>query len=248
MIKVCICVPCYNEAKRLSVLVEQINTAFSDQPDIKATFYFLNDGSRPEEALAMRELLLRTKIDRVQIEFIDFPINRGKGAVLRDGFRRALEGDFDFIGFCDGDGATPVGEMIKLLRGFLFFPEKDLIIGSRWRALGYRVSRSLKRHISGRIFATLLSNLFQIPVYDSQCGAKIFRKQALSYTLLETCYDNKWLFDTQLLILLYKTGHNILEFPINWEDQADSKVSLLKDSWRMFLGLWKFRNFISKAP
>jgi glycosyltransferase involved in cell wall biosynthesis len=244
MNKICICVPCFNESQRLPTLVEQIRISLSDKTEVQFTFYFLNDGSAPAETKKMQQIVEICKIPGVYTEFLNFPINRGKGAVLRDGFKQALQHQFDYIGFCDGDGATPIDELVKILRAFEVFPETDVIIGSRWKALGYTINRSLKRHLSGRVFATLLSNIFNIPVYDSQCGAKVFRRRVLSLELLEFCFDQKWLFDTQLLIVLFHTKAKILEFPVNWTDQAGSKISFVRDCWRMFWGLLKFKKYL----
>lgn len=246
MKKVFLCVPCFNESKRLPHFIQQIELCLNDVQKLQLQIHicFLNDGSTSEETQKMHNLIEGHNFSQIKFELVSFAMNRGKGAVLRDGFKQALLQDVDYIGFCDGDGATSFPEVLKIINAFSIYPDKDVIIGSRWKALGYEVSRSLKRHYSGRIFATILSNLFKIPVYDSQCGAKFFKRSIITTQLLDLCYDDKWLFDTQMLINLYNSKKNILEFPINWQDQPDSKVFLIRDSWRMFWGLWKFKKYL----
>ena len=211
---------------------------------------FFDDGSGEKEGQNLKEAVLKagTEIKNFTLKYELFPINRGKGAVLRDGFKQGIA-EYQYVGFLDGDGATPFYEMIRIMEKLVneTGAVADAMIGSRVKCLGKTVQRSLKRHLSGRIFATLLSNIFSIPVYDSQCGAKLFSTSILSVSLLDHCYDQRWLFDTQLLILIYRKKFRVLETPVDWKDIPGSKVSLFRDSWRMFWGLLAFRSYLKKA-
>ncbi len=241
-----ICVPCFNESNRLSLFLNQIQelSNLNTFQDHSIDFTFLNDGSLHDESQKMNSIITTFKSTRFNISMINFDSNRGKGAVLRDGFQVAINKNcYDIIGFMDGDGATGALELQNLILNFEKNKDLDLVIGSRWKALGYKVERTLKRHLMGRIFATLLSVIFDIPVYDSQCGAKLFKATVLNNKLLTYCYDNKWLFDTQLLITLYLSKKKIIEQPVNWKDQPGSKVHILRDSWRMFVGLITFKKY-----
>ncbi len=239
---VCICVPCYRESQRLPAFIADIRRVFSSSQTSRVTLYFLDDGSGEFETKLMRAAVDDLKDNsHISFHYVEFPENRGKGAVLRDGFANAMKNGFDLIGFFDGDGATPAKEILNLIHQFEHTPESDVVVGSRWKALGHPVERSFKRHLSGRIFATILSILYSIPIYDSQCGAKLFRKRVLTSELLALCDNQNWLFDTQLIITLHSRGRDIFELPVVWKDQPGSKINLIRDSFRMFWGLLIFR-------
>ena len=96
----------------------------------------------------------------------------------------------------------------------------------------------------GRVFATAVSVLFDIAVYDSQCGCKIFRREAVM-PLLPMIQSKGWLWDTQLMILLYVRGKNLIEVPVRWSEVPGSKVSLLWDPLRMLGELLLFRRHLT---
>ena len=237
-------VPAYNEVVRLPRFIDSIVEYLKiHEVDGNITVLIADDGSREEQYHA-----IATSVEKAakampaphQLVLQRFEKNRGKGAVLRDSFR-AHRGTYSYLAFTDADGATPFPEMVRLIQRAWRRPELDAVLGSRVKCLGYSVERSLKRHISGRVFATILSNLFSIPVYDSQCGAKVFKSSLITDRVLEICNDDRWLFDTQLLITLYQFQANIIEMPVHWHDAPGSKVSLLRDSVRMFSGLLSFK-------
>jgi hypothetical protein len=111
--------------------------------------------------------------------------------------------------------------------------------------LGRMVERSLKRHLSGRIFATLVSNLGSVPAYDTQCGLK-FVKADVYKKIAPFLQCQGFAFDVELCLLLRKFGCSILEFPVDWRDVPGSKVSLIRDSWRMALEVRRIVNRVKK--
>ena len=240
--KVTLVIPSYNESQRLPLYLTSIAERLSGSPaGISLCVVVVDDGSRQAEYDAIRRQAEALQFPLPhELRFERFEVNRGKGAVLRDGFRK-YRASSEYVCFSDADGATPFSEMFRLMAYGVEHPQYDVLIGSRWKALGYKVERTIKRHISGRVFATILSNLFNIPVYDSQCGAKVFRSALLTDDILDLCDNDRWLFDTQLLLTFFRAGASILEVPVNWADIPGSKVSLFRDSWRMFLGLYDFK-------
>lgn len=243
--RVLLCLPCYRESNRLPLLLEQIGREDRRLDFAEIHLFFLDDGSGAEEQRRLEELVSKQTFTNFPVSIRLFPQNRGKGSVLRDGFLEGLEKNFDFIGFLDTDAATPFYEMIALIHTLVQTEETDAVIGSRIKCLGKRVERSFKRHLVGRVFATLLSNLFKIAVYDSQCGAKVFRSRALRDDALQICDDPRWLFDTQLIVLLHSRGARIREQMVDWSDIPGSKIHLVRDSYRMLTGLIRFRRRLS---
>lgn len=218
----CIVIPCFNEAERLPVDIFQ---SFVAQEDF--CFCFVNDGSTDETF----SILLSLKEEFPQkIRVLDLPNNVGKAEAVRLGVVEVCATDeFEHIGFLDADLATPLEEIPYLLRYF----EKDVkvIIGARVLRLGAVVERSSFRHYTGRIFATVANNLLDLKVYDSQCGAKIFRC-SLAKILFSLPFNSRWFFDLELLYRL-KKGHsldfekNVIEVPLRtWQEKGSSKVKL----------------------
>lgn len=149
------------------------------------------------------------------------------------------------MGFLDADGAVWVSE---ILRAQAWLGEQsgiDALFGSRVKMLGRHVERSWKRHLSGRIFATMVSELSGVPVYDSQCGMKLVR--AAAYRRVAPFLQTEgFAFDVELLLLLMKLGCRVLEFPVDWRDVPGSKVRLLRDSWLMAREVLRIQKRVAK--
>jgi len=101
--------------------------------------------------------------------------------------------------------------------------------------------------LMGRVFATAVSVVFYIAVYDSQCGCKIYRRDAVM-PLLPMVLSKGWLWDTQLMILLYVRRKKLIEVPVHWSEVPGSKVSLLWDPLRMLGELLLFRRHLQSHP
>ena len=210
-------VPCYNEAKRTDFTA--FKTWQGENPDVE--FFFVNDGSTDD---TLR--VLNSHFDNEHV--IDLSQNQGKAEAVRQAMAKVCEeGRHSHIGFLDADLATPLTE-IK------FFKEqvdkgKLVIMGSRWLHLGANIKRKWYRHYLGRVFATAASILLNLPVYDTQCGAKLFGLKELKAVVGEP-FISKWIFDVELFMRLQKSGVPIstwYEIPLeNWEDVAGSRLKL----------------------
>lgn len=240
-----IVIPAYNERRRLPSLIDEAGEHLQRRSDLHVLV--ADDGSDPEEARAVEEHVALTRshngLSSVALGYVHHPHNRGKGAVVRDAFlAQAESAAYAIQGFLDADGSTPFSEAVRLID--LLRENRDLwdgVLGCRLKCLGIPVERRLSRHLVGRVFATMVSTLFDIPVYDSQCGAKFFKSTFLTHDLLQLCNDDRWLFDTQLVIALWREGVRLRECPVLWREIHGSKVSLVLDPARMFLGLVQFK-------
>jgi hypothetical protein len=159
--------------------------------------------------------------------------NHGKAEAVRQGMIRAVQDiPADFFGFWDADLSTPLSEISYLSDGFNDSPSTMAVFGSRVRRLGTDIVRNAWRHYLGRVFSTIASLTVGLPVYDSQCGAKIFRKE-LVMPLFNEPFVTDWLFDVELLARmrsLYgveQTTRGVYEAPLhNWKEVAGSKLRL----------------------
>ena len=151
---------------------------------------------------------------------------------MRAGVQAALAlKRFDVVGFCDADLATPLSEMIRLTE-VLDKQGADMVFGCRLLRLGADIRRSKLRHYLGRIFATVVSSVLGLPVYDTQCGAKVFRA-SIACEIFEAEFSTRWLFDIELLARYLQnygqefTLSKVIEVPLKiWIDRPGSKLTL----------------------
>jgi glycosyltransferase involved in cell wall biosynthesis len=236
MQKICIVVPCYNEALRLDL-------AEFDRylrKDTGVDFLFSNDGST-DGTLEILEKFRNANPERVFIH--NLKENSGKAEAVRSGLIKICDqGQYEYVGFWDADLATPLEE-IDYFFGQLVNAGRKIAIGSRMKRLGATVERKGMRHFLGRVFSTFSSMILKLPVYDSQCGAKIFKSE-LSVLFSEK-FLTSWLFDVEL-IARYRNRfgiesalNNILEVPVNtWREKGGSKLKLrhmLKVPFELFI-------------
>lgn len=223
MLETCIIVPCYNEENRLPM---QTFTGFLEQN--KCSFFFVNDGSEDStfEVVSALELKFPQKV-----KVINLKRNSGKAEAVRQGFLAAISTEkFRYIGYLDADLATPLEEIEYLLNYFNLHIE--VVIGARVKRLGAVIERNPHRHYLGRIFATMASVYLDMQVYDSQCGAKIFKRQ-VAEKLFREPFATKWLFDLELLYRLKKLDavqfdQNVLEVPLRtWKEKGDSRIKVI---------------------
>jgi len=219
-----IVVPCYNEAQRLPTARFQ---EFLDQSSIQ--FVFVDDGSRDETAQVL-ENLRASREDRVTV--LRLKTNQGKAEAVRQGINFALEHQAEYTGYWDADLATPLDAIPRFLAVFDQRPSLDMVFGSRVKLLGRKVHRRPMRHYLGRVFATLVSVMLRLPIYDTQCGAKIFRVRPDTPALFADPFLARWVFDVEILARYIRqlgspdlAATRIYEYPLEeWEDVAASKV------------------------
>lgn len=225
MRKTQIVVPCYNEAARLAP------RAFlaALEHDENLSFLFVNDGSTDETPVILADLQAAKPL---QVEVLSLAKNSGKAEAVRRGMLQALAHPHDNVGYWDADLATPlhtIGDLCHLLA----VAEVDLVIGSRVRLLGRKIERNPLRHYLGRIFATCASLLLGISVYDTQCGAKVFRNDARLRQVFGRPFRVKWTFDVEMLARIplimglppRAASSRWVEYPLEkWVDAKGSNV------------------------
>lgn len=220
-------VPCFNEAKRLDVAA--FRSYLSAGHGIR--IIFADDGSR-DNTVEVLERLCRGYEDSTHI--LKGGKNRGKAEAVRMGMLYALnDGEQRIVGFWDADLATPLDAVETLLGVLDARPDINMVFGSRVKLLGRTVNRRPIRHYLGRIFATVVSVALGIAIYDTQCGAKLFRVQSGLHQVLTEPFLSKWVFDIEILARYMalsgsdpaRVEEMIYEFPLQkWTDVEGSKV------------------------
>jgi glycosyltransferase involved in cell wall biosynthesis len=219
-------VPAYNEEQRVEATLADYGRVFWDS-EIIVVCNGCVDRTRP-------------KVEQLQREFpnvhcIEIPHAVGKGGAVRVGFLHARA---PFVGFVDADGATPARELRRL---FESLGTNDGIIGSRWLP-GARVfnAQPFSRRFASRVFNSLVRACFGLRFADTQCGAKVFRAEALQRVITHVETSNM-AFDADLLLALKTASLKIVEEPTEWRDVKGSSVRLLPTSAKMLAALVRLR-------
>jgi dolichyl-phosphate beta-glucosyltransferase len=246
MSSVIVVIPCYNEAKRLSVLQFK---AFSLR-SCSIRFLFVNDGST-DETINLLECL--RKYDPQRFMVCNLPENVGKAEAVRQGLLQAFNAKPDYVGYWDADLATPLNAIPVFYDLLNREPHLEMVFGARVLLLGRSIERKAIRHYLGRLFATAASITLGISIYDTQCGAKLFRTSPLIKSLFQQPFETGWIFDVEIIARLIQAyrgtcksqpEHIIYEFPLDeWHDVAGSKVKA-RDFGKAFFDLskiyWKY--------
>jgi len=227
MASITIVVPCYDEADRLRP--DAFARACQDTPGLH--FLFVDDGSRDRTLAVLRELAARAP-ERLAV--LALPENRGKAEAVRAGLREAFARGHDYVGWWDADLATPLAEIARFVAALEAAPEREIVLGARIRMLGREIERSALRHAAGRVFAAAAAQVLGLPVYDTQCGAKLLRGTPALAALFEEPFASGWVFDVELLARLIRerrrqggrpAAEALLEVPLlAWHDVPGSKV------------------------
>jgi len=217
-------VPCYNEARRLDI--EALLT-LTNEPSLR--ILLVDDGSTDETGALLASAAERSPA----VSVLRLARNAGKAEALRQGLTQALAGGADFVGFLDADLSTPPSEFLRLHAVLTGNEELDVVMGCRIVRLGTRISRTGKRHVVGRVYATGAALALGVAVYDTQCGAKIFRATPALSAGLRPRFGASWGFDVQLLHRMLRGAasapplvpERIMEVPLEeWTDVPGSRV------------------------
>jgi len=235
-IQLSIVIPAYNEQERLPrTVVETIRWCTTRNIDFE--LIIADDGSR-DQTLALAHLFEESDL---RIRALACP-HMGKGATVRMG---VLNAKGRFVLFMDADGATPLNEIPKLLD--TIEEGHDVAIGSRVvsRPSEVEVKTSLHRRLIGRCFSFFVNLLAIGGIADTQCGFKMFRREA-AMAIFSQQRIAGFAFDVEILFIARRLSLSIVEIPVNWVAQPGSKVNLIADSIRMLWDIsrvrWLHRN------
>jgi len=231
---VSVVIPAYNEEKRIGPYLEKIRTYFSRTKEAHEILV-VSDGSRDGTANLVREWMKKPGFEALGL--INYEQNRGKGHAVRMGMR-AARGSIQL--FTDADGSTPIEELERL-RPKIEKEGFDLAVGSR-QLSSADVQRNIKphRYIIGQCFRLCRTIMLNVSVSDSQCGFKLCSKKA-SEIIFNAALVDGFAFDVEVLFLAAKAGMKIAEVPVNWQDDAASRVNLLIDPFKMLRDMARIR-------
>lgn len=220
-------IPAYNEAKRLSRTLPRIK-AFFDTYEAPYEVWVIDDGATDHT---------RHIVKQYQEANREFPLylneqrrNRGKGFTVKEGFRRSR---YPWVLFSDADLSTPLEEIRQF---WPYTSSHDVIIASRDMPGACVEAQPAYRKFMGRVFSTLSNSITQLGIRDTQCGFKLFSREA-GRVIFPRMTVEGFGFDVELLYLAKKHHFRIKELPVTWINDRDSKINNFRDSIGMFYDL-----------
>jgi len=226
-------IPAYNEERRIEPVLRDYAQFFGTHYSGKFQLVAVLNGCTDDTLGVVRRVAAEFPAALRVLEFKE-PI--GKGGALIEGLKLASFGDL--IGYVDADGATPPCAFLDLVR---HIGDADCVVGSRWLPDSViHQSQTGNRRFASRGFHTIVQLLFRLNIHDTQCGAKVMKREAV-----EKIHSNLRIadmaFDINLLVSLKRAGYRIREVPTEWTDKAGSKVTLFRSSLTMFLSVVRIR-------
>ena len=224
-------IPAYNEEDRLQRTLDRLAEYFDAQP-YSYTVTVINDGSTDGTS----RIAAAFAAQHSSFRLIAYEPNRGKGFAVRKGMTE-VEADLQL--FCDADLATPIEELAKLEQAIA--EGAEVAIGSRPLRESHLVVRQpFYREMLGRTFNKFVQVLGVPGIQDTQCGFKLFTRDA-AHDVFGRCSYDRFSFDIEALFIARLGGYKIAEIPIVWSHQPGSKVSLFRDGSRMMWDLVRLR-------
>jgi dolichyl-phosphate beta-glucosyltransferase len=224
-------IPAKDEEKRLPSTLER-TLAYLHQQPYSFEVIVVDDGSA-DDTRAVVERLASTE---PALRLLSYGVNRGKGYAVRHGM---LEARGHYLLMCDADLSTPIQEIEKLFAAL--HAGAEIAIGSRALQGSHLVVRQPRlREWIGRCFNVAVRALAVPGIYDTQCGFKLFPRAAARDVFARLTID-QWCFDVEALLVARKMGYGIVEVPVTWVNEANTKVNVLRDFVRTVLDLLRIR-------
>ncbi len=229
-----IIVPAFDEEDRLGASIEVI-LSFLAEHSISAELIVVDDGSQDNTAEVAQDAFKHAP--QIPAKVIRYSENRGKGFAVRTGLAAA---EADIALFSDADLSTPIDEMFKLIDP-IRNGEYDVAFGSR------ALDRTLigthqpwRREQGGKVMNLVIRTMSGLPFADTQCGFKAFNMAAFR-PLLNVMTIDRFGFDVEFLYVAKYHGLRLAEIPVRWNNVEGSKVSVVRDTRRMFSELAQIR-------
>jgi len=228
--------PAYNEAERLPPFLDSVRRHLDEHYQGRYEVIVVDDGSCDNLA----DVLKAAAVDWSELVVITHGKNRGKGAAVRTGM---LAAKGERMLFADADGATPIDQEAQLSEAIS--AGADVAIGSRLIGEGEATrERTRLRGLAGRLFAALARRWLGIKVRDTQCGFKMFSREA-GRKLFSSSTENGYLFDLELLVLARRFAYEVAEVPVDWTEVPGGHLSMSKEFGRIVGGLWRLKRRLS---
>jgi dolichyl-phosphate beta-glucosyltransferase len=231
-----IVIPAYNEVKRLPVTLDRILEYLEKSPIPVTEILVVDDGSN-DGTVELVEFIAKEDVRAGPVRLISNPGNRGKGYAVRNGMLAAAG---DWILSTDADLSAPIEELEKL---FTAVRRENAAVAIGSRALDrklVKVHQPMMREFSGRAFNVVMRAVTRLPFRDTQCGFKLFRKDAAK-SIFSRQKEEGFSFDVEDLVIAQALGLRSVEVPVEWSNVEGTKVSL-SQGMKSFTDLLRIRS------
>jgi len=228
-----IVIPAYNEQARIGATLDRVMAYLKDRC-WAAEVLVVNDGSNDNTAAIVQFAARRYP----NLRLIENRENRGKGYSVRNGIlqSRAL-----IVMFTDADLSAPIEEAERLFAAIR--EGADIAIGSRWLDRSRQTLRQpIYRRFFGRCFNCVTRLVMNLPLVDTQCGFKAFRRE-VAMIVFQRQRIERWSFDPEILYIALRLGYKVREVPVNWGHDKRSRISYLRDGLKMLQDLLAIRYY-----
>lgn len=222
-----IVIPAFNEQARIGATLDRVMACIQAR-GWSAEVLVVDDGSRDQTAAIVTAAAQKFP----QIQLLRNSANRGKGYSVRNGI---LQARGEVVMFTDADLSAPIEEAERLFDAIRH--GADVAIGSRWLDRSRQTLRQPRyRRFFGRCFNGLTRLVMHLPVADTQCGFKAFRRDSAQAIFMRQRIE-RWGFDPELLYIALRLGLKVQEVPVTWGHDERSRISYLRDGLRMIQDL-----------
>jgi len=234
---VLVTIPVYNEEKVLERSIATLKGFLDKHKDYKWQIVIADNNSNDRTGIIGNELA--SKIPEVNYLFIP---RKGRGIALRTAWSQA---NTDFVSYMDVDLSTQLDALIRAVGELK--NGADVVVGNRLDKRS-KIKRSFKREFISRSYNVIIKLMLGTHFHDAHCGFKTGRREVVQ-KILPYIEDNEWFFDTEFLFYAEKLGYKIVEIPVTWIEDPDTKAKILKDAHDDLRGLYRlrFRNNLGKG-
>ena len=221
--------PVYNEEKGVRKGVETLIAFLNDNDRYEWKVVIADNNSNDRTAEICREL----EAENPLVQYLHIPI-KGRGIALRTAWEQA---DTDYVSYMDIDLSTGLDALIKAIDALA--EGADIAVGTRL-SKDSNTKRCLKREFISRSYNIVIKMSLGTHFNDAHCGFKTGRREVVQ-KILPYITDNEWFFDTEFLFYGEKLGHKIVEIPVTWIEDTDTKAKIFKDAYDDLSGLYRLR-------
>jgi len=225
-------IPAYNEEARIEPVLREYAEYFRNSSEVECQLVVVLNGC-VDDTIGVVKRVAETN---AEVSWLEFPDPIGKGGALIEGLKLAPLADY--IGYVDADGATSPKAFHDLIK---LRDQADCVIASRWLpGAVLHQQQTSKRQFASRVFHFIVQSMFWLNIRDTQCGAKVMRREVVEKIHPSLCIADM-AFDINLLYAIKRAGFKILEVPTEWTDKMGSKVVLGRTSLTMLLSIIRLR-------
>ena len=237
-----IVIPCYNEATRIPVLLKELEEFIATWPTPCEVIY-VNDGSKDSTVeVITSSSLFHTQSAKGLMKVVDNKVNMGKGYALRSG---VLQAQFSRILTMDADVATHPDQLNSWSASINGnFDEHTVYVASRKHQQSHITDKNIRK-LSGYVFNRLVKMISPLKLDDTQCGFKLY-PEAIAKKVFTDLKTFGWAHDVELLCRCKEEGYTIVELPVEWTAIEGSKISVVRDSIKMFLELIRIKGIVKR--